>query len=94
MKLDLKRHESKYFTTHSQSLIKYLRQIFHHNSKIIEDKTLPLFFSKPIATMKFSNFALAAVAIAASSAHAFSTPKFAVHQVRIDSTTDDKDIVE
>ena len=44
--------------------------------------------------MKFSNFALAAVAIAASSAHAFSTPKFAVHQVRIDSTTDDKDIVE
>jgi len=37
--------------------------------------------------MKFSNFALAAVAIAASSAHAFSTPKFAVHQATILKST-------
>lgn len=31
--------------------------------------------------MKFSSFAIAAVAIAASSVSAFSAPKFAVHQV-------------
>jgi hypothetical protein len=36
--------------------------------------------------MKFSSFAIAAVAIAASSVNAFSTPKFAAgirHQVRL-----------
>jgi hypothetical protein len=36
----------------------------------------------PQTTMKFSSFALAAVAIAASTVNGFSAPKFAVRQVR------------